>query len=52
MVKYVENKFDEDYIQTLGNVKYTRQWVNTFLPLVYMICRSKLHGKDNKPTKY
>jgi GTPase SAR1 family protein len=28
MVKYVENKFDEDYIQTLGEWWYTR--IHTF----------------------
>jgi GTPase SAR1 family protein len=41
MVKYVENKFDEDYIQTLGTV------IAVIMIFVFdHFCRGQFHGKN------
>lgn len=48
MVKYVENTFDEDYIQTLGE---SALWGRNALELMVFLnaCRCQLYGEERAP---
>lgn len=63
MVKYVEGKFDEDYIHTLGtydtvNTMYSWMYVHVYSlvligrSLFVTQCRRELHGEDDRAAQH